>query len=139
MKLQSNPAVQKVFDAYPEHVKPLMLQLRSLILETASNINDLTELEETLKWEEPSFLTKYGSTIRIDWKPKNPDYYAVYFKCTSQLVPSFKALYGTIFEFEKNRAILFKLDDTIPEKALKHCISLALTYHKIKHLPLLGA
>lgn len=37
-----------------------------------------------------------------------------------------------------NRAILFGIDEEIPEDALKTCIELALTYHSIKHFPLLG-
>lgn len=138
MKLQIDPRVIDIFNTYPEFVKQQMLTLRDLIIAAASQTDDLTELEETLKWGEPSYLTKHGSTVRIDWKAKKPEQYAIYFKCTSRLVPCFKTLYGDLFEFENNRAILFKVEDTIPEKELKHCISLALNYHKIKHLPLLG-
>ena len=43
----------------------------------------LKELEETLKWGEPSYLVKKGSTIRMDWKSKAPNQYAMYFKCTN--------------------------------------------------------
>lgn len=138
MKLESDPRVAEIFNDYPETVKQQMRTLRELILAVASQMDGLTHLEETLKWGEPSYLTKYGSTIRIDWKIKSPNQYAIYFKCTSQLVPTFKSLYGTIFNFEKNRAILFTLDAEIPVVELKHCISLALNYHKLKHLPLLG-
>ena len=63
----------------------------------------------------------------------------MYFKCTSKLVSTFKEVYGDKFSYEKNRTIVFKLDDDVPEKELKHCISLALTYHLVKNLPLLGA
>ena len=107
-------------------------------MKTASGIDGLQKIEETLKWGEPSYLTKHGSTVRIDWKEKNPEHIAVYFKCTSKLVPTFKSLYKDKFNFEGNRAIVFQLKDKIPVKELKHCIALALTYHKIKHLPLLG-
>tara|TARA_R110002049_G_scaffold47596_2_gene137128 strand:- start:287300 stop:287650 length:351 start_codon:yes stop_codon:yes gene_type:complete len=116
-----------------------MLHLRTLVLQAAEDLAGLEKLEETLKWGEPSYLTKYGSTVRIDWKAKKPDQYAIYFKCTSKLVPTFKVLYKNQFEFEGNRALIFKLDDPIPVAEIKHCISLALNYHKIKHLPLLGA
>ncbi|QQX78192.1 DUF1801 domain-containing protein [Aequorivita iocasae] len=116
-----------------------MLQLRQMVLKTASEIDGLQKLEETLKWGEPSYLTKNGSTVRMDWKEKNPEQIAVYFKCTSNLVPTFRAIYKDKFNFEGNRAIVFKLKDKIPVTELKHCIALALTYHKVKHLPLLGA
>ena len=138
MKLISDPKVKKVFDQYPKNVRPKLLHLRKLVLEAASAIEGLHALEETLKWGEPSYLTKHGSTVRIDWKEKNPEQFAIYFKCTSQLVPTFKKIYKNQFKFEDSRAIIFDPGEKIPESELKHCITLALTYHKIKHLPLLG-
>ena len=139
MELTSDPKVKEVFDNYPKPVQDQMLHLRALVLSAASEIEGLNKLEETLKWGEPSYLTKHGSTVRMDWKEKNPEQFAVYFKCTSRLVPTFKEIYKDMFNFEGNRAIVFKLNEKIPEIELKHCISMALTYHKIKHLPLLGA
>ena len=139
MELISNPKVKDVFDNYPETVQHQLSYLRALVISVASEISGLVTLEETLKWGEPSYLTKQGSTIRMDWKAKNPEQYAIYFKCTSKLVPTFKTIYKNIFEYEDNRAIVFKLNDIIPETELKSCISMALRYHKIKHLPLLGA
>jgi hypothetical protein len=135
----SNPKVTGVFDSYPKYVKKKMLYLRDLVLATASEIEDLEKLEETLKWGEPSYVTKHGSTLRMDWKPKNPKHYAIYFQCSSRLVSTFKIIYKNEFKFEGNRAIVFKLTDAVPVKQLKHCIILTLTYHKVKHLPLLGA
>ena len=68
-----------------------------MILETVEGMEEVDKLEETLKWGEPSYLTKHGSTLRMDWKAKAPDQYAMYFKCTSKLVPSFKAIFGDLF------------------------------------------
>lgn len=138
MNLTTNPQTTEVFENYPDFVRSQMKKLRELVLESASEVDGLENLEETLKWGEPSYLTKHGSTVRMDWKEKNPDQYAMYFKCTSKLVPTFKKLYSEIFTFEGDRAIVFKLNDKIPKKELKQCISLALTYHKVKHLPFLG-
>jgi hypothetical protein len=134
----SHPEVKPVFDKYPEGVRKKLWFLRSLILETASEIEDISELEETLKWGEPSYLVKNGSTLRMDWKEKNPEYYALYFKCTSKLVPSFKEAFSDTFTFEGDRAIVFKLDESVPVSELKKCIKATLQYHKVKHLPLLG-
>lgn len=138
MQVNMNPEVKLVFDKYPGPVRAKMLRLRELVLETALETNGITMLEETLKWGEPSYLTKGGSTIRMDWKAKTPDQYAIYFKCTSRLVETFKKTFDQLFEFEKNRAIIFKLDDEIPRNQLKSCIKTALTYHNVKHLPTLG-
>jgi hypothetical protein len=84
------------------------------------------------------FLTKHGSTVRMDWKAKALDQYAICFKCTSKLVPTFREIYLTEFTYDGNRALVFSLDEKLPTKALKRCIKVALTYHKVKHLPLLG-
>ncbi|KJD32108.1 hypothetical protein PK35_11765 [Tamlana nanhaiensis] len=139
MQIVSHPKVTEIFNNYPPQVKLKMDALRALVLNTADNVEGLEKLEETLKWNEPSYVTKHGSTLRIDWKPKAPNQYAMYFQCTSQLVSTFKIIYKGVFKFEGNRAIIFNLNETIPVTELKHCITLALTYHKIKHLPLLGA
>lgn len=139
LDLSINPAVEEVFKNYPKHIGPKIDRLRKLIIDTASKDPNIDAMEETLKWGEPSYLVKKGSTIRMDYKEKKPDQYALYFKCTSSLVETFRTLYGDKFSFEGNRAIVFRLNDKIPKAALKHCISLALNYHRVKHLPLLGA
>jgi len=138
LKIIKNPDVSAKFKSYPAQIRPKVKRLRALILECAKELEDVIEMEETLKWGEPSYLVKKGSTVRIDWKAKAPDQYAIYFKCTSKLVSTFKEIYGDTFKYEKNRAILFGLEDTIPEEELKSCIGLALRYHKVKDKPLLG-
>ena len=130
--------VAKVFDSYPEPFRDKLLVLRQLIFETASDAEGVGAIEETMKWGEPSYLTKSGSTIRIDWKVSNPEQYAMYFHCRTKLVDTFKELYGNVFRYEGNRAIIFSRNDEIPVAELKHCIYLSLTYHQRKHLPMLG-
>lgn len=138
LSLKSNQEVDQVFNKYPASVKRQMLELKNLIIDVAEQIEGLNSLEETLKWGEPSYISKHGSTIRMDWKSKTPDQYAIYFKCTSRLVPTFKSVYPEVFRYEGNRAITFQLDEQIPQSELKKCIKAALLYHKVKHLPLLG-
>ncbi len=138
LKIDTNPDVKTVFKKYPPDIRKLMISLRKLIIETANETDHVDKIEETLKWGEPSYITKHGSTIRIDWKEKNPDQYAIYFKCTSKLVPVFKEVFGETFNYEGTRAIIFAMDDVVPETELKSCIKAALTYHKVKHMPLLG-
>lgn len=133
-----DPAVSKKFDAYPIHVQPKMLALRALVLETAADLPHVKKLEETLKWGEPSYLAPKGSTLRMDWKEKNPNQYALYFKCTSKIVPTIREIYSDAFQYENNRALVFNLDDNLPLPALKVCIGFALQYHTVKMLPLLG-
>ena len=138
LKLKSDPRVKEVFNRYPSHVRGKIEKLRELIIETAGETRGIKRLEETLKWGEPSYLAEKGSTIRIDWKEKSPEQYSIYFKCTSKLVPTFKLVYGGLFNFEGNRAISFRLDEPVPDQELKQCIAAALTYHRVKNLPRLG-
>ena len=138
LNLDQDPRVEEKFNHYPPKVKKKIKHLRKLIIDTAKANDGIEYLEETLKWGEPSYIAKKGSTIRIDWKEKNPEQYAMYFKCTSKLVPTFKEIYGDTFKYENSRAILFSFDDEIPTEELKDCIEMALTYHTIKNIPLLG-
>ena len=138
LEIKTNPEVERVFENYPDIARTKMLKLRHLVIESAEEIDVIDKLEETLKWDEPSYITKIGSTIRMDWKSKSPDQYAMYFQCTSRLVETFKMLFSTVFEFEGKRAIIFGMEEDLPEEELKYCIKAALTYHKVKHLPTLG-
>lgn len=137
--MQDNPEVLEVINTYPNPVKEKILVLRQLIIETANSLEDKSELQETLKWGEPSYLAEQGSTVRIAWKASKPDQYGIYFHCKTRLVDTFKELYGDKFKFEGNRAIIFSVDNEVPQAELQHCILLSLKYHRIKHQPLLGA
>lgn len=132
------PNVTIKFASYPENVAILLKKLRDLIYQVASQ-EGIADLTETVKWGEPSYVSPIGSTLRFDWKAKAPHQYCLYFNCNTSLVETFKEIYGDIFTFEGKRAIVFKLDDTLPIEALSHCIAMTLRYKKIKHLPLLGA
>ncbi|MGK0366501.1 MAG: hypothetical protein ACI85O_003574 [Saprospiraceae bacterium] len=138
LKVNKDLKVEPKFQSYPPKIRLKLDALRNLIIETAKEIDEIQEIEETLKWGEPSYLVKKGSTIRIDWKTKTPHQYAMYFKCTSKLVVTFREVYGDVFNYENNRAILFNLEEEIPEKELKECTRMALQYHTIKQLPRLG-
>jgi len=132
LKIKTDPTLEAKIANYPDFVRGKLQFLRELVIETAKEIPEIENLEETLKWGEPSFLTKGGSTLRMDWKKRTPDQYQMYFKCTSRLVETFKIVYGDFFNYEKSRAIIFQLDDKVPVKELKQCIRATLTYHKLK-------
>lgn len=138
MDIIKNPDVAEVFNNYPEHIRRKMVFLRQLILDTAAETERVSTVNETLKWGEPSYRAKGGSTIRMDWKSSKPDQYFMYFHCKTRLVDTFKELYRDKLKFEGNRAIVFNEDDEVPVDELIHCISLSLTYHRRKHLPMLG-
>lgn len=133
MQAFTDPAIAQVFESYPAPVRRKLLALRQLIFDTAAGTEGVGELEETLKWGEPAYLTtqsKSGSTVRIAWKPKRPGHYAMYFNCQTTLVATFKTLFPGDFEFEGNRAIVFEAKDRVPTRAVALCIAAALTYHR---------
>lgn len=138
LQLKTDPKVDAVFANYPGFVRDKMQYLRKLVIATAAEMQEVAVLEETLKWGEPSFITKSGSTLRMDWKEKTPDQYAMYFQCTSRLVDTFRFVFDHKFQYEGKRAIVFRLEQRIPELELKECIKATLRYHKVKGQVTLG-
>ena len=138
LQIKTDPQADQVFSSYPDIVRDKMLFLKSLIIKTAEETEDIDLLEISLRWGEPSFITKQGSTIRMDWKARSPNQYALYFQCTSSLVHTFRLAFKETFLFEGNRAMVFDINQKIPVPELKKCIKAALIYHKVKHLITLG-
>ena len=73
--------VAAVFASYPAPVCERLLELRQLILDTAAVTEGVGEIEEALRWNEPSYLTsasKSGTTIRLNRVRGTADRYAIY-------------------------------------------------------------
>ena len=132
-----NPIIAEKIELYPEIAKSRFLEIRSLIFEIAKE-NELGQIEETLKWGQPSYLCKSGSTIRIDWQLKNPNTLEIFFNCKTILVETFKEIFRGELTYKGNRVVVISLEDPVPLE-LQTCILMALNYHKLKKLPLLGA
>lgn len=73
------------------------------------------------------YLAKGSKTIRIDAVKGDPKRVAMYFICHTDLIATFRELYPDL-DYEGNRAILLPARGKLPEDALRHCVSLALTY-----------
>lgn len=132
-----NADIEQKISHYPDAAEARLLEIRQLIFKAAKR-DEITDLTETLKWGEPSYTCQSGSTTRMDWKAKNPDVVYLFFHCQTKLVETFRELFSDELTFEGNRAIVLTIDNDIPEDILSQCISMALRYHRIKHLPLLG-
>ena len=125
-------AVAQAYDAFPPVIRRKLLVLRELVFRTAASTEGVGELEETLKWGEPAYLTpatRSGSTVRLGWKKARPLEYALYFNCQTTLVDTFRTLFPKELRFEVNRAIVLLEADSVPTQALRFCIAAALTYH----------
>lgn len=70
--VKTDPRVNQVFANYPDFVRDKMQQLREWVIETAEDTEGISLLEETLKWGEPSFVTK--TAVRCEWigRKKHP-------------------------------------------------------------------
>jgi hypothetical protein len=128
-----SPEVAATFASYDDAVRAELRSLRRSILDTAEETTGVGPVEESLRWGQPSYLTtetKSGSTIRIaPTKPGSQHDYAMFFICNTNLVESFKDLFGDTFTYDDNRALLFSIGAERPEKELRVCIAMALTYH----------
>ncbi|MCP4320088.1 MAG: DUF1801 domain-containing protein [Hyphomicrobiales bacterium] len=127
--------VEAVYSSYPGDMRDKMLMLRELVFLTASETDGVGTIKETLKWGEPSYLTvrpKSGTTIRVNWHPDRPADFSVYFHCQTNLISTCQELYPNLFDFEGNRRMSYAAAKPPPEDALKHCLALALTYHRRK-------
>ncbi len=133
-----NSMVEEKFASYPADIAIILHTIRNLIFDVAQQ-QGIEALEETLKWGEPSYIAKTGSTIRFDYKTSNPGQVCLYFNCQTTLIETFKEIYQDTFLYAGNRAIILKTDQKLPTKELSHCFAMALRYKQLKHLDLLGA
>lgn len=130
-----DPKVKAVFEAFPGSLRAPLLKLRELILSTAAETEGVGRLTEKLKWGEPAYLPLkpgIGTTIRINALKGSRDRFAMFVNCRTTLVANFRELYADAFEFEGKRALILRAGKRVPDKAIRHCIALALTYHARK-------
>jgi hypothetical protein len=107
--------------------------LRRLVLETAAAAAGVGELEESVKWGEPSYAPRkrgIGSSVRL--APRTDGKVSVNFICHTGLVGRFRELYSEKLVFEGDRTIVIDPRLPLPDAELRHCIAQALTYHLSK-------
>lgn len=119
-----------LFDRYESPFRESLLELRQLIFDTAERLAPNDPVEESLKWNQPSYKIKTASPIRID--RFGEDHIALFFQCQTTLVETFRELFPDNLEFSKNRAIVLDPKEALPKTELVFCIEMALTYHQTK-------
>ena len=127
----SSKKVEATFKKNPPAIRKRLLALRKLIFDIASRTQGVGPLEETLKWDSPSYLTsdsQSGTTIRIDRIVAEQDMYGIFVHCQSNVVNEFKQKVSTRLKFDSTRGIILNAKDDIPEE-VSYFIYLALTYH----------
>ena len=137
MKYQKfqNINVENTFNAYPKIIKQKLLFLREVIFQIADEFDEIGKLEETLKWESPSYLThspKSGTTIRLSRVGACNDKCAISVHCQTSLVSEFKEIYPEL-EYDGNRSLIVNVNNEFPIEKIRHFIYSALTYHHRKN------
>lgn len=132
--MNNEAQTDEIYGQYAPPVRQRLLQLRRLILETARQNAAVGELEETLKWGQPSFLTvkpKTGTTVRIDKDGSDASDVALFVNCQTSLVSEWRVLYPHL-RYGGNRSVHFRADEPLPEAEICQMVSMALRYHLVK-------
>lgn len=97
---------------------------------STSNNQQIGEINECLKWGEPSYITvkRVGTTLRLGRVRYSASQFALLVHCQTRLIADLKEIYPQ-YQYDKNRAVIADCNQPLPEKMLKHFIYLALTYH----------
>jgi hypothetical protein len=130
-KTEFNEQVQQIFSQYPAAVSSDLESLRALVYEEAE-MSSITDLQETLKWGEPSYVCKNGSTLRMDWTEKGSDFVSIYVNCNSKVMSLFLDEHPDALQTVGQREIRLPVGKQWPEDAIRSLIHIALNYHRIK-------
>ncbi len=123
--------VKNTFSTFPKNISEKLLFLRELIFRIAEEYDEIGEINETLKWDSPSYLTnqpKSGTTIRLSNIQACENKCAISVHCQTSLVSEFKEVYPEL-NYDDNRSIILDINKKLPIETIKHFIYLALTYH----------
>lgn len=130
-KKYASKLFNSIVDHYTVELSDKFLCLKSLIYEQADLNPKVGEIEESLKWGQLSYVSKNrsGTPIRLGTEKKMPDFYGLYVNCSTSVISDTKHIYGDIFQYDGNRGLMFKVDDQLPEKEIRHIIDIILCYH----------
>ncbi|MHA7899467.1 MAG: DUF1801 domain-containing protein [Henriciella sp.] len=130
-------AVADALAACPSAGRSHVWAIRDLIYHTAGKTTGVGEIEETLKWGEPAYLThrpKSGTTIRLGWTADGTRA-RLFVPCQTTLIETWRERYGDTLTLVGDREVSLPTDQPLPRAELQHCIAMALTYHSRKTAP----
>jgi len=129
-----NPETIKVFDKCQPKTKQVLLTIRQWIFDIAKNADEIGQIQECLKWGEPSYVThspKSGTTLRLSQLKSNPTEFGLFVHCQTTLIDEFRVVYPDL-KYDKNRGVIFDSRQPMQIDPIKQFIFLALTYHSRK-------
>jgi hypothetical protein len=126
--------INQVFAKYSPETKQILLSIREWIFEIAKSSDEIGQIEECIKWGEPSYLThspKSGTTLRLSQLKSSENKYGLFVNCQTSLIEEFRVVYPDL-NYDKNRGVIFDSHEPILTDVIKQFIYLALTYHSRK-------
>ncbi|MBM9548127.1 DUF1801 domain-containing protein [Leptospira sp. 201903074] len=133
---QKYPVPSESLSSYYFNLTPVMLdkfmEIRNWIYEISQSNDQIGEIEECIKWGQPSFLTpktKSGSTIRIG--KVNDSEYALYFNCKTSIAQEIAIEFPEL-KCDGKRALYLEANQKLSKTKLIVCLKKALLYHKRK-------
>ncbi|MBU3004527.1 DUF1801 domain-containing protein [Paraglaciecola arctica] len=131
----NNSEITQVFDQYQTQTQHVLLTIRQWIFEVAANTEQIGQVEECLKWGEPSYVThtpKSGTTLRLSQLKANPYEFGLFVHCQTSIIEEFRLVYPDL-RYDKNRGVLFDSREPIQTQVIKQFIYLAMSYHSRKN------
>lgn len=119
--------VQSVIAKFPEDTQAGVLRLRTLIYEVAVATPGVGLIEETLKWGQPAYVARHGSTLRIGHHRQAC--FALFAHCQTNIIAAYAQAFPGWDRLDGNRAVLFDTPRQIEPTRLSKLIAHALTYH----------
>ncbi len=117
------PEVNAAFEAIDPAPRRVLLAVRDLILNEAGDV----PVEEALRWGQPAYLTKKGTTIRLGVSKAGLP--SVFTHCQSSVMSDVQAVAGEGLIWDGNRGVSWRVEDDLPEAVLRILARRALRYH----------
>ncbi len=122
-------AIAKVFDGFEPEVGAALLGLRALVFAVAAEIDQVTGVEESLKWGQPSYSPKpkTGTPIRLGVTKSGAA--CLFVHCQTSLVADLEADNAHGLHTIDNRAVVLPKIGAEDHPGLPGFVRAALTYH----------
>jgi len=122
----ASPELAAMFDKAPPVAREGMLALRRLIFDCAAGMPEVGGVEEALRWGQPAYLTRKGSTLRLGATAEG---FALYAHCRTDIVSAFAGAFPGMDRIEGNRAVHFRDVGEIDPARHGQMVRHALGYH----------
>ena len=124
-----NERMAPVFGAFDPEARAALEGLREMIFDVATGLTEVTGVEESLKWGQPSYAPKpkTGTPIRLGVTKGGEA--TLFVHCQTTLVSDLEADNAHGLRTIDNRAVVLPLEGVADHPGLRGFVRAALTYH----------